>query len=74
MATLLLTTGEAASELRVGRSTVDYLAAQGILPAVHIGRCRRFRRDDIEAFVAGLGERPAPGRPASRAAEDVAVG
>jgi excisionase family DNA binding protein len=68
MDALLMTTDEAAAALRVSKGSVDYLAAQGVLPVVHIGRARRFRVTDITEFVEQLTAQPAPGRPGSKLA------
>lgn len=54
MLPLLLTPAEAAAALGVGRSTLFDLLGSGALPSVRIGRARRVRRDDLDAFVAGL--------------------
>ncbi|MCX5296846.1 helix-turn-helix domain-containing protein [Streptomyces sp. NBC_00193] len=46
---------EAAAELlSLGRSTVYELMAAGELPFVKVGRARRIRRTDIDAFAAQL--------------------
>jgi excisionase family DNA binding protein len=68
MEALLMTTGEAAAALRISKGSVDYLAAQGVLPVVHIGRARRFRVADVSEFVERLAAQPAPGRPGSKLA------
>ena len=52
---LLLSVGEVAAQLGCGRDTVYDLLATGLLPSVRLGgRLRRIRRDDLEAFVAGM--------------------
>jgi excisionase family DNA binding protein len=58
-AKLLLTVGDVARELSLGETTVRELIARGELRAIRIGRALRVRAQDLEAFVAGLGE-PAP--------------
>jgi excisionase family DNA binding protein len=73
MDALLMTTDEAAAALRISKGSVDYLAAQGLLPVVHIGRARRFRVADVTAFAEKLAAQPAPGRPGSKAAPKTRV-
>jgi excisionase family DNA binding protein len=51
---LLYTPEEAAEALRMGRSTVYELMADGLLVYVKRGRSRRIRVTDLEKFVAGL--------------------
>jgi excisionase family DNA binding protein len=52
---MLLSVAEVAAELGCGRDLVYALLASGRLPSVLIGeRLRRIRRDDLEAYVAGL--------------------
>ena len=51
---LLVSPEEAASMLSVARSTVYVLIASGELPSVKIGKSRRLRVEDIEAFVDRL--------------------
>ena len=51
---LLVSPEEAASMLSVARSTVYVLMASGELPSVKIGKSRRLRVEDIEAFVDRL--------------------
>ena len=60
---LLLTPEEAATVLRLGRTTVYALMKAGELRAVHIGRSCRLSRSELERYVRGL-EAP---RPPSRA-------
>ena len=45
------TVKELAKLLRVTEMTIYRLVKRGELPAYHIGRAMRFRRDDIEAFL-----------------------
>jgi excisionase family DNA binding protein len=52
--TILLTVEEAAHELRVCRATVYALLQAGDLPSVQLGRSRRIRRADLEAYVNRL--------------------
>ncbi|MER7954738.1 helix-turn-helix domain-containing protein [Streptomyces sp. NPDC096030] len=51
---ILLTVKAAAETLSFGRSTVYELMAAGVLPYVKVGRARRIRRTDLEAFAAEL--------------------
>jgi excisionase family DNA binding protein len=56
---LLLTPEEAASVLRIGRTTVYALMKAGELHPVHIGRSCRLSRADLERYVRRL-ESPPP--------------
>ncbi|MET8505466.1 helix-turn-helix domain-containing protein [Streptomyces sp. NPDC004787] len=56
---ILLTVDAAAEALSFGRSTVYELMAAGVLPYVKVGRARRIRRSDLEAFAAGLPQQSA---------------
>lgn len=51
---LLYTPEQAAEALAIGRSTVYELMAAGVLRYIKLGRCRRIRRADLEAYVASL--------------------
>lgn len=51
---LLLTVREAAALLRLGRSTVYELIADGELETVHVGRCARVPLAAVESFVERL--------------------
>lgn len=51
---LLLTVEEAGAELRICRTRVFGLIANGTLPSVRIGRSRRVRRRDLETYVDSL--------------------
>lgn len=53
--TRLLTMEQVADQLQISRSKAYELAANGALPTVRIGRCRRVRRDDLVAWAATLG-------------------
>ena len=55
---LLVSPEEAASMLSVARSTVYVLMASGELRRVKIGKARRLRIEDIEAFVDRLAGAP----------------
>jgi excisionase family DNA binding protein len=48
---LLLTVIEAGEVLSISRSKMYDLLNSGCLPSVHIGRSRRVRISDLEAFV-----------------------
>lgn len=52
--TLLVRAEDAAALLSVGRSTLYELVWSGRLRPVHIGRCVRFVRAELEEFVAEL--------------------
>src|SRR4051794_21821819 len=56
---LLLTPEEAAEVLLVGRTTVYALMKAGELHPVHIGRCCRISRAELERYVRRL-ETPPP--------------
>ncbi|MET9853252.1 helix-turn-helix domain-containing protein [Streptomyces sp. NPDC006450] len=51
---VLCTVDLAAELLSLGRSTIYELMASGLLPFVKLGRARRIRRSDIDAFAAQL--------------------
>ena len=51
---LLLTPEEAATVLRLGRTTVYALMKAGELRAVQIGRSCRLSRSELERYVRGL--------------------
>lgn len=52
-ATILLTSLEAARELRMSRRGLGNLVSKGELPCVRISsRCVRFRPEDLRAFAA----------------------
>ncbi|MFG3169228.1 helix-turn-helix domain-containing protein [Streptomyces sp. NPDC048200] len=55
---LLYKPEEAAEVLAIGRSTVYELMAQGSLKYIKLGRTRRIRRADIEAYVDSLATLP----------------
>jgi excisionase family DNA binding protein len=54
---LLYTPEEAAGSLAIGRTKLFELLRNGTLPSVQIGRARRIRAGDLEAF-ANEPERP----------------
>ncbi len=47
----MLTVRDAAALLHVSRPTVEKYIKAGELPSIRIGRCRRIRRTDLEAFL-----------------------
>ncbi|MGY1634919.1 helix-turn-helix domain-containing protein [Geodermatophilus sp. SYSU D01186] len=55
---LLLTPEEAATALRIGRTTVYALIKAGELRPVHIGRSCRLPRTELERYVRGLESPP----------------
>jgi excisionase family DNA binding protein len=55
---LLFTVDDAASVLQIGRTRVFGLISNGVLASVKIGRSRRIRRRDLEAYVASLDVAP----------------
>ncbi|MCX5391546.1 helix-turn-helix domain-containing protein [Streptomyces sp. NBC_00094] len=50
----MFTAEDAAAYLSLGRSTVYELMAAGDLPYVKVGRSRRIRLTELDAFVAQL--------------------
>lgn len=48
---ILLRRRDAANAIAVGLSKLDELTTTGELPHVRIGRCLRYRREDLEAFA-----------------------
>lgn len=50
----LLTVSEAAVILGIGRSTLYELMTRGAITSVKVGRCRRFRRSDVNRFIRDL--------------------
>lgn len=57
MTLCLMTFEEAADRLRVAEVTVRRLVASGQLPAVSLGRARRIRPSDLQAFIESLGRK-----------------
>lgn len=53
-APILLRYREVADLLGVSLSAVEVMVARGDLPVVHIGKCARVRRADLDAYVASL--------------------
>lgn len=54
IAPALLSHRDAARYLSISERKLDYLANDGDVPAVRIGRCRRYRLTDLQEFVANL--------------------
>ena len=52
---LLLTDDDVCDLLRLSARAVERLRRSGRLPCVDVEGHRRYRRQDVEAFVAGLG-------------------
>jgi excisionase family DNA binding protein len=64
---LLLTPEEAARMLRVGRTTIYALMKSGDLRPIHIGRCCRLSRAELERYVRHLdAPEPVPSRAQAR--------
>lgn len=59
IAPALLTIERAAEALQLGRSKVYELIRRGDIPSVQIDGSRRVRVRDLEAYVEGLGQKPA---------------
>ena len=53
---MLITVPEAARRLAISRSHLYQHLQRGTLPSVHLGRARRIRVMDLEAFVKRLQE------------------
>ena len=47
----LLTLSEASGYLKVARSTLILWTQQGRLPSYKLGKCRRFKRSELDRFV-----------------------
>ena len=63
----LLNVKEVSEWLQVKRSTIYLWAAEGKMPALKLHGLIRFRREEIEAWLAGCQlEPPTPSRPAVR--------
>jgi len=60
---LLLTASEAARRLGIGRTTLYELVKAGKIEEVHIGRCARFHRDEVDRFAASLASDRAQPKP-----------
>jgi excisionase family DNA binding protein len=57
-AKLLLTVTEAATRLGIGRTLMYELIRAGAIPSVRVGRLRRIRSADLEAYAAELAAAP----------------
>ncbi len=57
-AKLLLTVDEAAALLGIKRTLTYELIRTGALASVRVGRLRRIRYSDLDAYAAGLGPDP----------------
>lgn len=57
----LLNTGEVAAYLNCSRTTVRRLAARGELPHYRVGKMVRFRRGEVDLWLAGFRAGPQPG-------------
>lgn len=57
-AELLLTVAEAAARLGIGRTLMYELIGTGAIPSVRVGRLRRIRAADLEAYAASLAASP----------------
>jgi len=55
VAAALLTVREVATLLRVSTATIYALAARQKLPHVRVSNAVRFRPEDVEAFITGVG-------------------
>lgn len=51
---LLLTMDQAADHLQISRSSLSREVGRGRLQVVKLGHLTRIRRDDLQAYVAGL--------------------
>jgi excisionase family DNA binding protein len=57
----LLRTDEVLALLAIGESNLDRLVREWRLPVVWIGRARRFRSDDVRAYIESLPRVPEGG-------------
>jgi excisionase family DNA binding protein len=53
-----LSPAKAAAVLKIGRSKLYELMARGTIDSVTLGRCRRFRRSDLDRFIGSLEAAP----------------
>lgn len=53
----LLSADELARELGVGRTTAYTLLWSGTIPSMKVGRLRKVRREDLEAYIEARMER-----------------
>lgn len=56
----LLTADDVATALQCSKAQVFALAGRGEIPSVKIGRLRRFREADVEAYIGGRSTAPSP--------------
>jgi excisionase family DNA binding protein len=63
--TILLTVEEAASRLRIGRTSMYRLVSTGVVESVTIGRLRRVPSEGLDKFVATLRRDKRPGSAAA---------
>ncbi|HWC36436.1 MAG TPA: helix-turn-helix domain-containing protein [Mycobacteriales bacterium] len=54
VAKLLLSPTEAARALGIGRSKLYELLAEGVVPSITIGTCRRIVASDLDAYIESL--------------------
>ena len=54
----LLSAEELARELGVSRTTAYSLLWSKVIPSIKVGRLRKVRREDVEAFIAQRMENP----------------
>ena len=52
----LLTVDEVAEILQINPMTVRNKALSGEIPSYKVGRCRRFRRSELERYLDGCSE------------------
>ena len=62
----IMTAREVAEYLRLGLMTVYNLANAGVIPGTKLGRCWRFKREDIEKLFGRRLTRPRGRPPGSR--------
>jgi len=62
----IMTAKEVAEYLRLGLMTVYNLANAGVIPGTKLGRCWRFKREDIEKLFGRRLTRPRGRPPGSR--------
>ena len=68
MSNQLMTVSEVAEYLGLAVGTIYHMVSQKRLPCVRLSaRCLRFRRSDLDEFIANLAEKTVPWREESRA-------
>jgi excisionase family DNA binding protein len=50
----LLTVNDVAEELQVCTTTVRHFLADNVIPSILVGRSRRVRRRELQAYIDGL--------------------